>query len=147
MNTYHKRITHFPYWILKTTAAGTSEMYVPIYQTRQCIPEKRSLHIYRLENIKSGEMIWYMIYLLTAIGLSPGGSSTVHIYTQTIYRTKQNKKYIEQHKIWEECGPFPVFAIYTLPFALQLREKHGKTSKEVRKNPNRCIPLKLHRQF
>ena len=28
-----------------------------------------------------------MIYLLTAIGLSPGGSSTVHIYTQTIYRT------------------------------------------------------------
>jgi len=29
-----------------------------------------------------------MIYLLTAIGLSPGGSSTVHIYTQTI-DTKQ----------------------------------------------------------
>ena len=30
-------------------------------------------------------------YLLTAIGLSPGGSSTVHIYTQTIHRTTQNK--------------------------------------------------------
>jgi len=28
-----------------------------------------------------------MIYLLTAIGLSPGGSSTVHIYTQKIHRT------------------------------------------------------------
>jgi hypothetical protein len=28
-----------------------------------------------------------MIYLLTAIGLSPGGSSTVHIYTQTIHGT------------------------------------------------------------
>ena len=27
------------------------------------------------------------IYLLTAIGLTPGGSSTVHIYTQTIHRT------------------------------------------------------------
>jgi len=27
-----------------------------------------------------------MIYLLTAIGLTPGGSSTVHIYTQTIHR-------------------------------------------------------------
>ena len=38
-----------------------------------------------------------MIYLLTAIGLSPGGSSTVHIYTQTVYRTIQNKQYIEQH--------------------------------------------------
>jgi hypothetical protein len=31
----------------------------------------------------------YMIYLLTVIGLSPGGSSTVHIYTQTIHRTTQ----------------------------------------------------------
>jgi len=30
-----------------------------------------------------------MIHLLTAIGLSPGGSSTVHIYTQTIHRTTQ----------------------------------------------------------
>jgi len=40
----------------------------------------------------------YMIYLLTAIGLSPGGNSTVHIFTQTIHRTIQNKQYIEQHK-------------------------------------------------
>ena len=38
-----------------------------------------------------------MIYLLTAIGLSPGGRSTVHIYTQTIRRTIQNKQYLEQH--------------------------------------------------
>jgi len=30
-----------------------------------------------------------LIYLLTAIGLTPGGSSTVHIYTQTIHRTIQ----------------------------------------------------------
>ena len=28
-----------------------------------------------------------MIYLLTAIGLIPGGSSTVHIYTQTVHIT------------------------------------------------------------
>ena len=36
------------------------------------------------------DMIWYdMIYLLTAIGFTPGGSSTVHIYTQTIHRTTQ----------------------------------------------------------
>ena len=33
-----------------------------------------------------------MIYLLTAIGLSPDGSSTVHIYTQTVHRMTQNKK-------------------------------------------------------
>ena len=38
-----------------------------------------------------------LIYLLTAIGLSAGGSSTVHIYTQTIHRTTQKKQYVEQH--------------------------------------------------
>jgi len=27
--------------------------------------------------------------LLTAVGLTPGGSSTVHIYTQTVQRTTQ----------------------------------------------------------
>jgi uncharacterized integral membrane protein len=30
-----------------------------------------------------------MLYLLTAIGLTPGGSSTKHIYTQTIHGTTQ----------------------------------------------------------
>jgi len=30
-----------------------------------------------------------LIYLLTAIGLTPGDSSTVHIYTQSIHRTAQ----------------------------------------------------------
>jgi hypothetical protein len=33
----------------------------------------------------------------------------------------------------EECGPCPVFARFTLAFALQLRKKHGKTSVRVRK--------------
>jgi hypothetical protein len=32
-----------------------------------------------------------MIYLSTAIGLPPGGSGTVHIYTQTIHRTTQQQ--------------------------------------------------------
>ena len=62
-------------------------------------------------------------YLLTAIGLTHGGSSTVHIYTQTIHRTTQ--------LILEECGSCPVFASYTLAFALQLRKKHRKTSVRV----------------
>jgi hypothetical protein len=61
--------------------------------------------------------------LSTAIGLIPGGSSTVHIYTKTICRTTQ--------LICEECGPCPVFASYTLAFVLQLRKKHGKTSVRV----------------
>ena len=68
-----------------------------------------------------------MICLLTAIGLSPGGSITVHIYTQTIHRKTQITTNLE------ECGPCPVFANFTLAFALQLRKKHGKTSVRLRK--------------
>jgi len=33
----------------------------------------------------------------------------------------------------EECGPCPIFASFTLAFALQLRKKHGKTLVKVRK--------------
>ena len=40
-----------------------------------------------------------MIYLLTAIGLSPGGRSTVHIYTQTIHRATQ--------QFWKSAGRAP----------------------------------------
>jgi len=36
-----------------------------------------------------------MIYL-TAIGLKPGGSSTVHIYTQTIHKTTQSTQTIHR---------------------------------------------------
>ena len=67
------------------------------------------------------------IYLSTAIGLTPGGNSTLHIDTQTVNRTTQITT--EQHK--EECGPCPVFASFTLAFALRLRKKHGKTSVRV----------------
>jgi len=66
-----------------------------------------SVHVYHLQGEKNGtfkpmtscylqscyfcsiyDTIYDMIYL-TAIGLTPGGSSTVHIYTQTIHRTTQ----------------------------------------------------------
>jgi len=59
-----------------------------------------------------------LIYLLTAIGLTPVGRITVHIYTQTVHRTTQ--------LIWEECGPRLIFASYTLAFALQLRKSMEK---------------------
>jgi hypothetical protein len=39
-------------------------------------------------NLKT--IFYDMIYLLTAIGLSPGVSSTVHIHTQTINRKTKN---------------------------------------------------------
>jgi hypothetical protein len=83
-------------------------------------------------------MAYDMINLLTAIGLKPGGSSTVHIYTQTVHRKtkkyieKHKKQYIEQHKNkLERCGPCSVLVSYTLAFTLQLRKKYGKTSVRV----------------
>ena len=78
-------------------------------------------------------MIYNRIYV-TAIGYMPGGSSTVHIYTQTIHRTTQSTQTIyrtTQFTKQEECVPCPVFARYTLAFALQLRKKHGKPSVRV----------------
>jgi len=38
----------------------------------------------------------FLIYLLTAIGVTPGGSSTVHIYKHTIYRTTQSTQTIHR---------------------------------------------------
>jgi hypothetical protein len=62
-------------------------------------------------------------------------NNTENTTKQTIHRITQKyieqKKYIEQHKNLEECGPCPVFAGFTLAFALQLRKKHGKTSVRV----------------
>jgi len=61
-----------------------------------------------------------MIYLLTAIGLTSGGSGTVHSYTQTIHRMTQIKQYIEQHKnfgrVWgvpHLCGFYPGICLKT----------------------------------
>jgi uncharacterized integral membrane protein len=58
------------------------------------------------------------IYFLIAIGLSPGGSSTVHIYTQTVHRTIQNKQYIEQHNNWKSAGRAPSWLVipWHLPY-------------------------------
>jgi hypothetical protein len=77
-----------------------------------------SLYIF-MELTGTSPSLWYDKIYLTAIGLTPDGSGTVHIYTQTV------------QLIWEECGPCHIFAGYTLAFALQLRKKHGKTSARV----------------
>jgi hypothetical protein len=45
----------------------------------------------------------------------------------------QNGTCITTTKIGK-CWPCPVFAIYTLGFALQLRKNHGKTSVRVVEN-------------
>ena len=55
-------------------------------QTPGNYPEESIQHTEQGESLKS-RMI--LIYLLTAVRLTPGGSSTVHIYIQTVHRTTQ----------------------------------------------------------
>jgi len=43
--------------------------------------------------------IYDMIHLLTAIGLTPGGSNTVHIYTQIHSQQHNEEDYQEQNII------------------------------------------------
>jgi uncharacterized integral membrane protein len=66
-----------------------------------------------------------MIYLLTAIGLTPGGSSTVHIYTQTTHRTTQLTNWVRVRAGPRLCELYPGICLTT-------EEKAGeKTSGRV----------------
>jgi len=46
-----------------------------------------NVHTHKAADIMFYRHILILISLLTVTGLTPGGSSTVHIYTQTILRT------------------------------------------------------------
>jgi hypothetical protein len=72
-----------------------------------------------------------MIYLLTAMGLSPGGST--HLHTNNTQNNTNNNRTTPIATNVEECRPCPVFASFTLAFALKKKKKHGKTSVMVRK--------------
>jgi hypothetical protein len=52
------------------------------------ITKTNSLMFYKRNSLFIVMIIWYDI-CLAAIGSTPGGSSTVHIYTQTVHRTTQ----------------------------------------------------------
>jgi hypothetical protein len=91
-------------------------------QTPGNYPEENIQHSQHGESLKSSTLdivekyygdllILVLIYLLTAIGLTPGGSSTVHIYTQTIHRTTLLKtcRTTQLTINCEECGLCPVF--------------------------------------
>jgi hypothetical protein len=72
-----------------------------------------------------------MIYLLTAIGLSAGGST--HLHTNNTQNDTNNNRTTQITTNGEECGPCPVLESFTLELDLQLRKKHGKISVRVRK--------------
>ena len=66
-----------------------------------------------------------MIHLLTEIGLTPGSST--HLHTNNTQNNTNSNRTTQIQTNVEESGPCPVFASFTLAFALQLRKKHGKT--------------------
>jgi hypothetical protein len=72
-----------------------------------------------------------LINLLTAIGLSPGGST--HLHTNNTYNNTNKNRTTQITTYVEECEPCLVFTSFTLAFALQLRTKHGKPSVRLRK--------------
>jgi hypothetical protein len=90
--------------------------------------------------------ILILIYLSTAIGLTPGGSTHLHINnTQNI--TINNKTTGITNKTTqitnlEACWPCPLFTNYTLAFALQLKKRHGKTSVRVAEEIQRIHIIK-----
>ena len=57
-----------------------------------------------------------MIYFLTAIGLSPGGST--HLHTNNTQNNTNNTRTTQITTNVEECGQCPVFASFNLSFAL-----------------------------
>jgi len=65
--------------------------------------------------------------LLTVIGFTPGGSSTVHIYTQTVHRTTQLTNLVGRFSRirtqggqtnWESAGRAPTLRVirWHLPY-------------------------------
>jgi hypothetical protein len=85
-----------------------------------------------------------MIYFLTAIGLPPGGSSTVHIYKQTIHRTTQNKQYIEQHKNFGRVRAVPRLCELYPGICLTTEEK---ARKNLRQGSQRVPAGTIYRSF
>jgi hypothetical protein len=58
-------------------------------------------------NVKCRSLYYYYdYYYLTAIGLTPGGSSTVHIYTQTVHRAQRTEhtKHLKRKKLGSKLG-------------------------------------------
>jgi uncharacterized integral membrane protein len=72
-----------------------------------------------------------MLYLLTAIGLSPGGRSTVHIYTQTIHRTiKKQTIHGTTQQFWKSAGRAPSWLV--IPWHLPYNRGKSTEKTQVR---------------
>ena len=62
---------------------------------------------YQIKGERVFDFLYDVIYLLIAIGLTHGGSSTVNIYTHTHNTQNDTKKYIDQHKMFGRVRAVP----------------------------------------
>jgi hypothetical protein len=74
-------------------------------------------------------MIWWYIYIFNRNWFDIRWQEYItHLHKNNTENTEKEE--------FGKCGPCPVFASYTLAFALQLRKKHGKTSVRVAQYKN-----------
>jgi len=73
-----------------------------------------------------------MIYLLTAIGLSPGGNT--HLHTNNTQNNTSNNRTTQITTNVEECGPCPVFCDFYPGICLTTEEKARKNLSQGKKN-------------
>jgi hypothetical protein len=86
------------------------------------------------------------MYLLTAVGYPPGGSSTIHIYTQTVYRTTENKQYVEQHNIFGRVRAVPRLRGLYPGICITTEEKTRKTLSQGRRRvPSGTMKILVHK--
>jgi hypothetical protein len=90
--------------------------------TFKCAHDKkirRKLNFEKYFSLSKLIYTYILMYLLTAIGLSPGGSSTVHTYTQKVHRTIQNRKiHRTTQQFWKRAGRVPSWLVipWHLPY-------------------------------
>jgi hypothetical protein len=77
-------------------------------------------------------IIIIIIYLLTAFGLSPGGS--IHLHTNNTRNNTNNNRTTQITNNVEECGPCPIFASFYPGILLTAEEKVRKNHSQGKRN-------------
>jgi hypothetical protein len=106
-----------------------------ILTTGNCLSRFRWKQRHQTANVILRITLYFLIYLSTAIGLTPGGSTHLHInniWNITINnKTTRITKKTTQITNLEECWPCPVFANYTLARLSVMRKGKGGTAPHI----------------
>jgi len=91
------------------------------------------------------DTIWYDIFVNCNWVASRWQQYSTHLHTNSTQNDTKQTIHETIPKFLEECGPCPVYASFTLAFALQLRKKHGKTSVRVAEEWVPAGTMKIHK--